>query len=454
MSTHDDNERSTLSTNTLIPVSSDKTPLAWDGNDATILGLLHETGRHYKNKGLFQPLLRDRAVALSNGRLAVEDPNTVYFVSGTIVETRSFDDPCPPTIDRITEHNDEVGLGTRAGTEQALLDAVPDDHRHSIIIAKHCVEKEDSSFLHSLSYVFGNAEPSEQLLEESDGSGLEFLRLLRVRGNSANSRDKALVATKFSSLINGGVRGELTLDSFSAFLKLYKAARRNIPPLSRPPAVAEAEMISIIAIKDPASRELYELKAEAKPPATLEAAAEILINMLRGRVRCEEIDQLAAGATDLSSRALAATKTDLPAVKPPSGLGAALAAVGIDASMLKPEQLSALVSALAPADPRKTGAGKLEVHVPRGADGKPNKWVEGMAICRCGLQGGKHLFKDCPKTKEKAKKALAAAALASKAAACAAPAAFEPTEAMLRTALAAFFNSAIEGAPSEASEDK
>ena len=37
-----------------------------------------------------------------------------------------------------------------------------------------------------------------------------------------------------------------------------------------------------------------------------------------------------------------------------------------------------------------------------------------MALCRCGIGGGKHLFKDCPKAKEKAskkaKKALAAAA--------------------------------------------
>ena len=24
------------------------------------------------------------------------------------------------------------------------------------------------------------------------------------------------------------------------------------------------------------------------------------------------------------------------------------------------------------------------------------KWVEGMRTCRCGINGGKHLFKDCP----------------------------------------------------------
>ena len=84
-------------------------------------------------------------------------------------------------------------------------------------------------------------------------------------------------------------------------------------------------------------------------------------------------------------------------------------------------------------DPRKTDAGKLEI--PRGADGKPLKWIEGMATCRCGINGGKHLFKDCPKAaekkKEKAKKALAAE-LAKKAA----DATSGSAEAEMRAALA------------------
>ena len=80
--------------------------------------------------------------------------------------------------------------------------------------------------------------------------------------------------------------------------------------------------------------------------------------------------------------------------------------------------LSSLVSTLeAVADPNKTKAGdkdkKPPLDIPRGPDNKPIAWVEGMALCRCGVGGGKHLFKDCPKAKEKtakkAKKALAAA---------------------------------------------
>ena len=204
----DSSDRSTLpESNIFIPVSTDKARLEWDGNDATILGLLHETGRYYRRKGLFQPLLQDRAVALSNGRLAVEHPSAVHFITGVITENRNFDDPCPPTIDRLQEHNDEVGLGTRTGTAQAALDKIQDDHKSTIIVAKHSVEKEDSNLLHSLSYVFGSAEPSEVLMEDADGSGLELLRLLRDCGNKASPRDKALVTTKFASLVRDGVKG-------------------------------------------------------------------------------------------------------------------------------------------------------------------------------------------------------------------------------------------------------
>ena len=398
-------DRSALpESNMFIPVSTDKARLEWDGNDATILGLLHETGRYYRRKGLFQPLLQDRAVALSNGRLAVEHPSAVLFLTNVITENRSFDDPCPPTVDRLREHNDEVSLGTRAGSAQTELDKVPDDHKSTIIVAKHSVEKEDSNLLHSLSYVFGSAEPSEALLEDADGSGLDLLRLLRERGKAASPRDKALVTTKFSSIVRDGVRGELTLGSFSAFIKAYKSAKRNIAQASRPQPEAEVEMINVIAMKDSASRELYELKTATTPPTDLDSASKVLTDMLRGRVRCEEIDGIASGVTDL---ALSAAKPSFGAGRDAASVSTALAAAGINPASLKPAQLEALVTALAPPDPRLRDAGKGQDkrNIPRDKDGKPTKWVDGMALCRCGVNGGKHLFKDCPEKKERDEKA-------------------------------------------------
>ena len=42
-----DGDRSTLSTNIYIPVSTDKSALSWDGNDATILGMLARDRQEY-----------------------------------------------------------------------------------------------------------------------------------------------------------------------------------------------------------------------------------------------------------------------------------------------------------------------------------------------------------------------------------------------------------------------
>ena len=238
------------------------------------------------------------------------------------------------------------------------------------------------------------------------------------------------------------MKGELTLGSFSAFIKAYKSARRNIAPSSRPSDAAEVEMVTVIAVKDSASRELFELKTATTPPTDLDSAAKVLTDMLRGRVRCEEIDEIQSGRTDLG---LSASST-----KPCSGpncdtISTALAAAGIK---LQPAQMEALVTALAPADPRYLGAGKDKPNVPRDKDGKPNRWVEGMALCRCGINGGKHLFKDCPKKKEKEKKekkALAAAKAAPAAADESEPkaAGTGPTEDQIRSLLSALFTASV-----------
>ena len=67
-------DASTLSTSEhtdpLVPTYTDGTPITWDGNYAHIDGALYETGRYYRNKGLFQTLIRDRYAALSQAAVA------------------------------------------------------------------------------------------------------------------------------------------------------------------------------------------------------------------------------------------------------------------------------------------------------------------------------------------------------------------------------------------------
>lgn len=453
MSAIDATNEPTLSNNIFIPVHSDKTPIVWDGNNATIPGALFEVKRYLKKTGIFQPLLNHRAVALSNGRLAVDSPSATYFTSGKISDPHDFDDPCPPTAKRLLIYNEDVALGTRPGSNMPALTEVPESDKQTIIIADHCVQKEDATLLRCLANVFGAAACSERLIEKADGSGIAFLEALRDRAKKATARDKALITAKYSKLIRDGVAGELTLTTFNSYLKAYKSAIRNLAPDARPPDEAEVEMVSVIAIKDAATRELYELKATITSPSTMDEAADLLIEILEGRERCEEIDEVTTGHKDL---ALAAPgrNAKVPSANAATDAAAplltALAALGIDASSVKPETLAALVAAAAPADPRKTGAGNgKKVEVPRGADGKPLRWVEGMAKCRCGIRGGKHLFKDCPKAKEKKEKAASEQAAAGALAAASAGSGDQ-----LRAALAAILAGMVppNAEPSDSSE--
>ena len=65
-----------------------------------------------------------------------------------------------------------------------------------------------------------------------------------------------------------------------------------------------------------------------------------------------------------------------------------------------------------------------------------------MALCRCGVNGGKHLFKDCPKKREKEKKAALAATDVS--GPKAAPGTGTgPTEDQLRSLLSALFTASV-----------
>jgi len=414
-----DLDERTLSQHTdkYIPVHTDGTPITWeDDNDAHILGILHEVGRYYKRTGLFQTFFRHHAAVLPNGMLAVDSLSAVFFTSNKINDPRDFDNPAPPSAQRAAKYESlrtVPGSPFHGGPALPTLKAMPKELHKSVIVAEHSVETEDGKLLNSLINVFGHSVSSDELIDDADGSGYELLAALRARAASADIRDKGLVAAKYAKVIREGVIGETTHISFKAFIKSYKQAQRNVPPAARQPDEADADMIAIIAMRDPATRDLYELKATATPPTNLDEASKILSGILRGRMRCEEIDEVTSGAPSAAGL-VAKAKAPKPAAgsssTPSDPIKALAAALGADAS-----KVAALLSSVA--DPNKDGTkagGKERLDIPRDADGKPNKWIEGMALCRCGIKGGKHLFRECPKELEKKAKAAKkkAAALA------------------------------------------
>ena len=412
MSADDDSTLSDTIIDKLAPTTADGIPLVWSSdNDAHLEGILFEVGKFFKRKGLFQPFFKHHAAALRNGKLAVDHYGSTLFTTDRIKDEHDFHNPCPPTAQRLANYEisrNTPGSPHHGGKSAPSLTKIPDECADTTVLSKHAVEAEDSKLLTSLTYTFGRSVSSDEMIDAADGSGYKLLEALRKRAKNANTKDKALVAAQYAKIIRDGVPHgtELKVESLKNYIKEYKSIKRNVPEKSRHSDEAEIDMIDLIAVKDPSVREIYELKRNAQPPANLDEAVSLLNSILRGRARCDEIDEVNA-ATPTAGLSLAADSS--------GSLKALLAALGKSGADAK--SLASLVSTLqAVADPTKTNAGdkdkKPPLDIPRGPDGKPTTWIEGMALCRCGIGGGKHLFKDCPKAKEKAskkaKKALAA----------------------------------------------
>ena len=400
-------ENNSVTTDPKVPTYTDKTKIIWDGNDASIAGLLYEVGRFFKRTGQYQMLFKHRAVPASRNQLAVDDYNTVYFLTGKLSDTHDWDNPAPPTPQRYADANTAL---TTAGKRPAPdLKSMPDQLKNLYVKAVHLVDAAKSELLVSLTHVFGHAETSEEFIDSANGDGLELIDVLKGRYAGALRQDRALVNAVYTRIATQGIPTELTLGSFKAWLKKYKAAKRNVPAAARHSADQEVEMISLAAMKDKEVRALYVQKADAKDPTTLDQAADMVLSILRGLKRADEIDQAVSGAYDGASLGLAAEcdNDDSPdtTLAANTALLASLTKSGATAA-----QLAMIASALTPvADPNKPGPNKPKdkpkVEVPRDKDGNITKWIPGMNTCRCGVNGGRHLFRDCPKLLEKKAKA-------------------------------------------------
>ena len=98
--------------NPFIPSDTDGNPIKWDGNDASIEGILYEIKSAYERGNLFQPLFKHRATLLSSGKLAVDSVISAGFVTGLLTDPykRDFDSPAPPSPSRYDDYEADAIL--------------------------------------------------------------------------------------------------------------------------------------------------------------------------------------------------------------------------------------------------------------------------------------------------------------------------------------------------------
>ena len=224
MSTADSTENS--STNDILaPTDLDEDPLLWDGNNAKILGLLYGCDKNYLRKGQFQPFFQHRAVLLRNGKIAVPSKATIPFIMGELDDGRTFANLCPAIDERKADIDSErLALSLKPVDWNTITTPT------EIIVSKLYSDQEDGKLLRSLTYVFGHADQSEELIEAAAGSGTALLKALRDLAATASVPDKAVVSTTFNRIKAEGIQGEITTSSLSAFVKAYKKAKTDLEP--------------------------------------------------------------------------------------------------------------------------------------------------------------------------------------------------------------------------------
>lgn len=386
--------------NTAVPVYADNMPIMFNGNDATIPGAVHSFEQWVVRTSMFKSLIHEHVVS-TRGKIYVDSVDAVSFQTGKVIDTVKYSatKPCPPSTirkEKVIENATAAHALDAKSPDPASIkfeSKIPDDS--AIVVNPMRVNEEKSALLVALTHVFGKADWAEELIEEVAGDGLRFLEKVHERGTNASIKDKTAVSVRFEEIRRRGVSGEVTLDSFTAFLKTYRLEKRSVAVTISDES--EAEMISAIAFKDPSLRDIYEVKSTLAEPKNLAEASEIVKGILRSRLRSSEMDD-PSGQPPAGGMALAAAGGNGP---PPGGGGGGICPPCGTPSSPELAALMSMVTALADKvatfDPTKnqrpggpTGGG---VRVPRNKDGSVKKWIEGMDKCR--YCGGKHLHREC-----------------------------------------------------------
>lgn len=85
------------------PTGIVRDPITIGDNPAHVEGVMYEEGRFYACKGLFQALFRDRAVLLTNGKMALDSyqPFGIFGSKDRYHRLQFRQTLCPPTDSRI-----------------------------------------------------------------------------------------------------------------------------------------------------------------------------------------------------------------------------------------------------------------------------------------------------------------------------------------------------------------
>ena len=113
MPSHDDDDMHSNSAHYLKPCHADGTEISFNGNDACIAGAVHAFGLWVVRTTTHLDIIEHNC-AHDHGKIYIDDPAAISFITGQVDDPHDVHDPCPPTPARVVEVNRLHGLATAA----------------------------------------------------------------------------------------------------------------------------------------------------------------------------------------------------------------------------------------------------------------------------------------------------------------------------------------------------
>ena len=208
--------------------------ITWDGNPASLAGIMFEINKWVNRTGNYKVLFENRAVPLSNGALAIDQPNSIKFIEKLLPNAAeySFYKPCPPTVQRLALYNMKALAATpRFATATPTNTPVPKEQSRAYIASGHKIDEQLRKLMGSMAHVFQDRDAASAMIDLCDGDGFKFLEHWRAEGAKAKPSDLALVTTLRDAAYSRGIPGELTYSSLNQslkdFLKIERTPRRR-----------------------------------------------------------------------------------------------------------------------------------------------------------------------------------------------------------------------------------
>ena len=236
------------SDNTDYPIPKDRygDPITYDGNPACLAGVMHDINKWIERTGNYKLLFEQYAVPLSNGALAIDQPDNIMFIEQRLpnAEEHGFFNPCPPTLKRIAQYNIKAVSSTpRMTTATPTKDPVPKEQSRNYVASAHKVEEQLRKLMCSMAHVFTDRDAAHAIIDKCAGNGFTFLEIWRAESLKSKPSDLALVTTLRDASYSRGVPGDLTFDSLNDALKEFLKLERACPPDVRK---SDAEMVAFV----------------------------------------------------------------------------------------------------------------------------------------------------------------------------------------------------------------